>query len=428
MNAEFEKHFQEKGFSQPTAIQTAVAQPLANGESLIGIAPTGSGKTLAFTWPLLDQVKAGRAGQLLILEPSQELAMQTTRVVREWAALVGLHVQSLTGGANVRRQIERLRDHDEVLVGTPGRIYDLYNRHHLSLGNIRSMVIDEADDLLDDHSRVVVTNIIKAAPHGCQLSFFSATQGQIFTQFPSLFDRQLTTYDVRQTDDSRGPVDHYTVLARTNAQKTAVLKKLSTQAGFAALVFFNSQRNLNYVYSRLTHQHVTVVTLGGRQRQVQRQTAMRRFKKHQVRLLLTTDVAARGLDIAKLPAVINFDLPTSVNQYIHRVGRTGRQGQPGTVYNLGDDHDFRDLRKLLGQTSYQLQKLVIVDERHHQPNSAGGQASRPVMDNEPRRNPRHQVKIVTGKKRKKHKKNRHHKNKGIRFKRRQQAAKDKQHS
>ncbi len=427
MKAEFEKHFKEKGFSHPTAIQTAVAQPLAAGQSLIGIAPTGSGKTLAFAWPLLASLTAGQASQLLILEPSQELAMQTTRVVREWAALVGLHVQSLTGGANVRRQIEKLREHSEVLVGAPGRIYDLYNRHHLSLGTIKSIVVDEADDLLNDHSRVVVTSLIQAAPHDCQLSFFSATKGQIFNQLPSLFHRDLTTYDVRQTDDSRGKVDHYTVVARTNGQKTAVLKKLSEQAGFAALVFFNSQRNLNYVYSRLTHQHFTVVTLGGRQRQVQRQAALRRFKKHQVRLLLTTDVAARGLDIAKLPAVVNFDLPKTVNQYVHRVGRTGRQGQSGTVYNIGDDHDFRDLRKCLAGTAYELQKLVLEDDRQPSPRPHK-LPHRQAVDSGQQPASRRKAVVVAGKKRKKHKKNRHHKNKGIRFKRRQQAAKSGHHA
>lgn len=421
MKVEFEKHFKEKGFTQPTAIQTAVAEPLAAGHSVLGIAPTGSGKTLAFTWPLLSQLTPGKGSQLLVLEPSQELAMQTTRVMREWATLVGLHVQSLTGGANVRRQIEKLRDHSEILVGTPGRIYDLLNRHHLSLGGISSIVIDEADDLLNDHSKVVVFNLVKAAPRDCQLSFFSATTGQGSADLAATFHRKLVVCDVRQTDNSRGEVQHYTVIARTNAQKTAVLKSLSEQAEFYGLVFFNSQRTLEYVYNRLTHNHLAVVTLGGHQRQVQRQAALRQFKKHQVKLLLTTDVAARGLDIAKLPAVINFDLPINADQYIHRVGRTGRQGQPGTVYNLGDDHDFRDLKKVLAATDYQLRKWRLPDERptvarrqrvgdNHQHHATEKQPERVVKP------------AVLSKKHKKHKKNRHLKNKGMRFKHRKKAA------
>ena len=425
MKTEFETHFKEKGFTQLTAIQTAVAKPLASGQSVVGIAPTGSGKTLAFTWPLLSQITSGSGSQLLVLEPSQELAMQTTRVMREWASLVGLHVQSLTGGANVRRQIEKLRDHSEVLVGTPGRIYDLLNRHHLSLGGIKSIVIDEADDLLNDHSKVVVVNLVKAAPRDCQLSFFSATTGQDSEELSDTFHRQLVVCDVRKTDKSRGDVKHYTVVARTNAQKTAVLKRLSAEPGFYGLVFFNSQRTLEYAYNRLVHSHFAVETLGGRQRQVQRQAALRRFKKHQVKLLLTTDVAARGLDIVKLPAVINFDLPTHADQYIHRVGRTGRQGQPGSVYNLGDDHDFRDLRKTLVTTDYQLTKWSFSNEGtttvRRQQKESGQHVSSAKQRKVGRRN-------TPEKKRKSHKKNRHLKNKGMRFKHRRKAQEAQQRS
>lgn len=424
MKAEFEKHFKEKGFQSPTAIQEAVAEPLTNGETVLGIAPTGSGKTLAFAWPLLAQVQPGAGSQLLVLEPSQELAMQTTRVMREWASLIGLHVQSLTGGANVRRQIEKLRDHCEVLVGTPGRIYDLINRHHLTLGSIQSIVVDEADDLLNDHSRVVVTNLIKATPRDCQLSFFSATSGRVFQTLADQFHRQLTVCDVRKEDHSRGEVHHYTVIARTNAQKTAVLKKFSEQKGFFGLIFFNSQRTLEYAFNRLRHSHYSVVTLGGRQRQVQRQAALRQFTKRQVHLLLTTDVAARGLDIAKLPAVVNFDLPTTTNQYIHRVGRTGRQGETGAVYNLGDDHDFRDLKKVLQPTDYRFEKLVLSDSRPAVKKTAKQHSQKQGATNveQGQLKPTKVMNTKPLKKRKKHKKNRHSKNKGIRFKRRKQAA------
>lgn len=423
MKAEFEKHFQEKKFTSRTAIQQAVAQPLSQGLSVVGIAPTGSGKTLAFAWPLLAKVVPQQGAQLLVLEPSQELAMQTTRVMREWAALVGLRVQPLTGGANVRRQVEQLRDHREILVGTPGRIYDLLNRHHLTLGGIQSIVIDEADDLLNDHSRIVVEKLVKAAPRDCQLSFFSATFGKSMADLSSVFHRQLKTLDVRKVDKTRGPVNHYTVIARTNAQKTAVLKRLSSQPGFFGLVFFNSQRTLEYVYGRLSHKHFKVATLGGRQRQVQRQAALRQFKKHQVRLLLTTDVAARGLDIEKLPAVVNFDLPITVNQYVHRVGRTGRQGEAGSVYNLGDDHDFRKLRKLLSGTAYQLKKLVL-DQQPRSQHLADQQQKRESPQRSPKKAGKQEAHFAAtpAKRRKRHKKNRHHKNKGIRYKRRRQAA------
>ena len=154
---QFQTHFEERNFKQLTAIQEAVQKPLEEDKTVFGIAPTGSGKTLAFTWPLLPKVMKGQGTQILVLEPSQELALQTTRVMREWAALLGLKVHSATGGANLRRQTERLKkERPEVVVGTPGRILHLLDTRDLKLNNLATLVIDEADDLLRDDTQAVV--------------------------------------------------------------------------------------------------------------------------------------------------------------------------------------------------------------------------------------------------------------------------------
>lgn len=356
----FEKHFKEKGYQQPTTIQTAVAEPLAAGKTVMGIAPTGSGKTLAFTWPLLPRLTAGAGIQVLVLEPSQELALQTTRVMREWAGLLGLKVQSLTGGANLRRQRERLRkSRPDVVVGTPGRVLHLLDNRYLKLNDLKTLVIDEADDLLADDTEAVVEDIERQTPLDTQLAFFSATMSSQLGQAEVIFGRDVVKCDVRKQDHSRGPVQHGCLYARTMAQKAQVLEQLSYTKNFRALVFFSSIKTLHYTASRLRHDGISAASLGGRQRQVEREKVMRQFRKHQVKLLLTTDVAARGLDIPKLPAVVNFELPTSVNEYIHRTGRTGRQGEPGVVINLGDDHDFRDLKHLLADTEYKLETMSI---------------------------------------------------------------------
>ena len=310
MIEQFQTHFEERNFKQLTAIQEAVQKPLEEDKTVFGIAPTGSGKTLAFTWPLLPKVMKGQGTQILVLEPSQELALQTTRVMREWAALLGLKVHSATGGANLRRQTERLKkERPEVVVGTPGRILHLLDTRDLKLNN--------------------------------------------------LFGRDLVKIDVRAQDHSRGPVKHGLVVARTMSDKAVMLERLSQTKNFRALVFFTSIKTLHYTASRLRHDGISSATLGGRQRQTERETVMRQFRKHQVKLLLTTDVAARGLDIPKLPAVVNFELPNTADGYVHRTGRTGRQGEPGLVVNLGDDQDFRDLKKLLADTDYQLEPMTI---------------------------------------------------------------------
>ncbi|MDU4240442.1 MAG: DEAD/DEAH box helicase [Limosilactobacillus fermentum] len=360
MIEQFQTHFEERNFKQLTAIQEAVQKPLEEDKTVFGIAPTGSGKTLAFTWPLLPKVMKGQGTQILVLEPSQELALQTTRVMREWAALLGLKVHSATGGANLRRQTERLKkERPEVVVGTPGRILHLLDTRDLKLNNLATLVIDEADDLLRDDTQAVVEDIARATPLDTQLAFFSATQSTTLEQLDVLFGRDLVKIDVRAQDHSRGPVKHGLVVARTMSDKAVMLERLSQTKNFRALVFFTSIKTLHYTASRLCHDGISSATLGGRQRQTERETVMRQFRKHQVKLLLTTDVAARGLDIPKLPAVVNFELPNTADGYVHRTGRTGRQGEPGLVVNLGDDHDFRDLKKLLADTDYQLEPMTI---------------------------------------------------------------------
>lgn len=360
MIEQFQTHFEERNFKQLTAIQEAVQKPLEEYKTVFGIAPTGSGKTLAFTWPLLPKVMKGQGTQILVLEPSQELALQTTRVMREWAALLRLKVHSATGGANLRRQTERLKkERPEVVVGTPGRILHLLDTRDLKLNNLATLVIDEADDLLRDDTQAVVEDIERATPLDTQLAFFSATQSTTLEQLDVLFGRDLVKIDVRAQDHSRGPVKHGLVVARTMSDKAVMLERLSQTKNFRALVFFTSIKTLHYTASRLRHDGISSATLGGRQRQTERETVMRQFRKHQVKLLLTTDVAARGLDIPKLPAVVNFELPNAADGYVHRTGRTGRQGEPGLVVNLGDDHDFRDLKKLLADTDYQLEPMTI---------------------------------------------------------------------
>lgn len=168
----FQQHFKERGFKEPTAIQTAVNDAMANDKSVLGIAPTGSGKTIAFTLPILPKVMAGQGTQVLVLSPSQELAVQTTKVMREWAQLLDLKVMSLTGGANMKRQVEKLKSHPEILVGTPGRVLHLLESKHLKLGHLQTMIIDEADDMLQDSTLAVIEDIERATPLSTQLGFF----------------------------------------------------------------------------------------------------------------------------------------------------------------------------------------------------------------------------------------------------------------
>ncbi|MFD1421768.1 DEAD/DEAH box helicase [Lactiplantibacillus songbeiensis] len=355
----FKEKFTAQGFTEPSPIQTAVETPMLAGESVLGLAPTGSGKTLAFTWPILEQIHVGEGTQALILAPSQELAMQTTNVVRDWAQLIDAKVLAITGGANVKRQLEKLKKHPEIIVGTPGRITNLIGDGKLKLGHLKTMIVDEADELLTDETLDQIREILDATfAESLQLGFFSATETKILDELDRWFGQKVQKIDVRAIDQTQGVVRHRTMEVG-NRHRADLLKRISRVDHLRALVFFNKMQELQHVLVDLRHQHVSFAALTSTQRQVDREKALRLFRQGKVDLLLTTDLAARGLDVPELPAVINFQLPKDVTTYIHRSGRTGRMGAEGLVITLGDDHDIRDFKKMMKSTDYEIKPAYL---------------------------------------------------------------------
>lgn len=368
MLEEFAKRFEKLGYENQTEIQKAVYQPMIDGgEDIVGLSPTGSGKTVAFLMPILANIMAGQGTQALIVEPSQELAMQVTNIIRDWATPFNVKILPLIGGANVKRQQEQLKKRPEIVVGTPGRILSLLNEHKLKANYVETVVIDEADDLLQDESLEKARQIVAAVPRDAQVAYFSATDNEVLYNLETIMGKPARIIDVRDLDKSRGKVKHGQFQV-SRGKRNDVLNRLTKLTNFKALVFFNQQTELNRVFNYFKHQgYAPVEKLSGEENKLQREKALRNFRKGQTKLLLTTDVAARGLDIPKLPAVVNYDLPNEANTYIHRVGRTGRMGEPGLVINFGDDHDLRDLKKLLRDEDYDLQPLYyfrgkLVDE------------------------------------------------------------------
>ncbi|QBO35589.1 DEAD/DEAH box helicase [Periweissella cryptocerci] len=349
MLAVLQEHFEKLGYTEQTAIQKAVWEPMTQGESVLGLAPTGSGKTVAFTLPLLSKIVPDDGTQVLVIAPSQELAMQTTNVMREWASLVGVKVASITGGANVKRQMEKLRENPEIIVGTPGRILNMVNDRKLKLHRLLAVVIDEADELLVDETLVEIKEIVSQADNEAQFGFFSATTTPVLEDLESTFGLPVETIDVRAIDHSQGEVRHG-MMTIAGPQRVQMLRRFSHIKKFKALVFFNKLQDMERAASSLRHEHVKVAPLGGKQRGTDRADALRKFRKGEIQFLLTTDVAARGLDIADLPAVINYDLPQDGVVYTHRVGRTGRMGRKGLVVNFGNAHDLRNLKKAVPAT------------------------------------------------------------------------------
>ncbi len=342
LQAQFEQQFKAQ-----TPIQSAVWEKLTQGDNIFGLAPTGTGKTLAFLLPMLSRINPQvKQTQVLILAPSQELAMQTTAVAREWGALVDVSVTSLIGGANGRRQADKLKkDKPHIVVGTLGRVLTMLDGGALKLNGLQTVIFDEADAMLSDERRESLQALADQLPTDVQLGLFSATSGVDLKYVADTFGQEVRPVSVGT--DAPAAITHEFQYVDQKAKASLLIQLARNKQ--QALVFFNTISGLVNMQATLRHAHVSVMSIGSNdKRQVQRADALRLFKKGEVALLLVTDVAARGLDIEDLPLVVNAQLPQRKKTYVHRAGRTGRMGKPGRVLNLGNDHDIRDLKRELG--------------------------------------------------------------------------------
>lgn len=342
LQAQFEQQFKAQ-----TPIQAAVWEKLTQGDNIFGLAPTGTGKTLAFLLPILSRIDPKvKQTQVLILAPSQELAMQTTAVAREWGALVDVSVTSLIGGANGRRQADKLKkDKPHIVVGTLGRVLTMLDGGALKLNGLQTVIFDEADAMLSDERRDSLQELADQLPTDVQLGLFSATSGVDLKYVADTFGQEVRPVSVGT--DAPAAITHEFQYVDQKAKASLLIQLARNKQ--QALVFFNTISGLVNMQATLRHAHASVMSIGSNdKRQVQRADALRLFKKGEVSLLLVTDVAARGLDIEDLPLVVNAQLPQRKKTYIHRAGRTGRMGKPGRVLNLGNDHDIRDLKRELG--------------------------------------------------------------------------------
>ena len=373
MNDIFEKHFKEQGFTEPTLIQKEVYPLLAQGKDVLGLSPTGSGKTLAYALPLLEKVLKGDGPQLLIIAPSQELAAQLADVIRPWGKLLEIKTAAIIGGANVKRQIEKLRkDRPEVIVGTPGRLLNLADEKRLKLHNLEAIVIDEADEMLAQEETLAdCRKLVSRAKADVQLGFFSATKTPVLNELHKWFGIEPITCDVRKQDQTRGHVTHYMVEV-PQRKRVEALRKLANVKDFHALVFFKQNAELKDAYEKLIHAGASVARLSSEQRQTEREKALNGLKKRQIRLVLTTDVACRGLDIQKLPAVVNFDLPKDdLRKFKQLIKDENYEIETGYIFNqeLTTEKNVetvrpQKLKKSVGKTAEKVEKQLPTAKKH----------------------------------------------------------------
>lgn len=385
--AVFQQYWQANEFQAPTAIQAAVYGPLSRKESVVAISPTGSGKTIAYLLPILASLEAGAGNQCLILATSQELAKQVADVAVEWASKVSIQVQSVIGGANANRQVEKLKNKPELIIGTPGRVLELIRAKKINAFQVQSLILDEADQLINQDQQGLVKEIMKAVGKKTMVSFFSATADAALAPIQALVP-EIQVIDVTKTDTSQGEVTH--CFMHVSPRKTVeTLRRLAHTPAFQGLIFFNQLADLGSTEEKLQYHQLKVASLASDQSKELRKMGLNLFKKRELQLLLATDIAARGIDIERLPYVVNAEVPLTKENYLHRAGRVGRMGTAGTVITFVNEYTRKDYQRLMKQLEFStIEVFVYNGQVQSEPPIIREKAEKPVKAQAKQPNPK----------------------------------------
>ena len=339
---------QAQKFIKPTKIQELVIPKILCDKSLIGQAPTGTGKTMAYLLPIFQKLDTKNAHiQAVILSPTYELAMQTARTSAELAKLSGIELRSqgLIGGANISRQIEMLKKKPQIIVGSAGRIIELVRKNKLNLQDVKFLVLDEFDRLLDDQNHSTIIEVVKYLPKQFIYLMFSATAPKKALERAKEFgDFEFIKVNIDETFAAERENLYKVVEFRDKITEVRKLtRRLSIKRG---LVFINKNFDAEVTLEKLKFEGMNVESLIGTSDKQSRKQAIANFKNGKVSLLLSTDLAARGLDIADVDYVINLNLPDNAQMYLHRAGRTARAGATGKVITLVDKKELHKIAEL----------------------------------------------------------------------------------
>jgi len=332
------------GYDQPTPIQEQAIPAMLAGRDVIGQAQTGTGKTAAFGLPLLEFIEPENAEvQALVLTPTRELCIQVTQALRAYGERKGVEVVAIFGGAPIRDQASFLRQGGQVVVGTVGRVMDMMRRHHLVLTESRFVVLDEADEMLDLGFLEDVETILSRCPSGRQTSLWSATMPPEIRRLAEKRMYDPVMIRVRAATLTIDTVDQFYVEVPDREKPEALARVLKSERPDQAIVFVRTKIGADRLARALGDRGVRVKALHGDMSQGSRDGVMIAFKGGRERLLVATDIAARGLDISGVSHVVNYDIPNSPDVYVHRIGRTGRVGRSGRAITLITPRQRRDL-------------------------------------------------------------------------------------
>lgn len=350
------------GYSMPTSIQSQTIPAILGGKDVLGLAQTGTGKTAAFVLPILEHLMKGPRGKLraLILSPTRELAEQTNQAIKQLGSQTGLRSMSIYGGVSASNQIRALRNGVDIVVACPGRLLDLKDQRAIQLNNIEIVVLDEADHMFDMGFLPSIRKIISLLPERRQTLLFSATMPSEIRKLAHEMLNQPVTVEIGISK----PLDtiSHAIYSVDQSNKFDTLYHLLQKCGDGqVLVFTRTKHRAKKLSMQLSQAGLSTTSLQGNLSQSKRDLAMNLFRRGRVKIMVATDIAARGIDVSQVSHVINYDIPDTVDAYTHRTGRTGRMEKLGSALSLVTRDDFqmvRTIERVTGQIFERLEEKI----------------------------------------------------------------------
>ncbi|MFC2065244.1 DEAD/DEAH box helicase [Chloroflexota bacterium] len=363
LNQKLVQAIDECGYTTPTPIQKQVIPALLAGSDIIGQAKTGTGKTAAFALPILNCL-SGKTGevQALVITPTRELALQVTRSFQTYGKYSHARVLSVYGGQPYGPQISKLKNGVDIVVGTPGRLMDLLKKGFLNLSHLRVIILDEADEMLSMGFIDDIETIIQFAPENRQNALFSATFPPAIKRISDKYLNDPTTFSNPSENLTVDSIEQRYYLVHQKDKLAALALLVESELITRALIFVKTRVGSGELTNELNSRGFPSETLNGDLPQDARERVVSRFKNNQIKILVATDVAARGLDIDDISHVINYDIPEEVELYVHRIGRTGRAGKNGISLSLISPKELWRLRRIEGYTKTRIQRGTLPTE------------------------------------------------------------------
>jgi ATP-dependent RNA helicase RhlE len=358
----------EEGYEFPTEIQQVAIPLLLEGKDLLAAAETGTGKTAAFALPILQRLheRSTRRYQgirALILTPTRELALQVDESFRTYGRHLPLRTAVLVGGVREGSQIRALQRKPDILVATPGRLLDLEDRRHVRLGRVEMLVLDEADRMLDMGFVHDVREIVNLTPRERQTMFFSATLSPSISRFAADMLREPSFVEASPVASVAGKIEQRVLFVERKDKVALLISVLKDHAMERILVFTRTKHRAERIVRQLADAGIEVTSIHSNKSQIDRQRALAAFDRGKVRVLVATDIVARGIDVEGISHVVNFELPDDPTSYIHRIGRTARAGTDGVALSFCDFHEVATLRSIEKLTQSPL--IIIDDHPYH---------------------------------------------------------------